>query len=195
MSRTDPPAAGRHDDRAPAQQVHGHGPGHHHYSAEELHNEDVAHEESDVNVRTILLFAAGLAVVTMFAAALISPLPMHPELRRMALAAFDHGIHLALVLTLCGVLALVVLSGGVSRIAVMFLLQAMLLMGCHRTRLWFARLWFGRRQRPDIATLYLPRDGSIAPVPASRPASQFGSEPPRPSPAGLRTTHRRGIPI
>ena len=71
MSRTDPPAAGRHDDRAPAQQVHGHGPGHHHYSAEELHNEDVAHEESDVNVRTILLFAAGLAVVTMFAAALM----------------------------------------------------------------------------------------------------------------------------
>ena len=42
--------------------------GHHHdehlYGREELHNEDVAHEHSDVNVRAILGFAGGLALVT-----------------------------------------------------------------------------------------------------------------------------------
>jgi hypothetical protein len=36
----------------------------HHYSAEELENEDVAHELSDVDVRGILAFGAGLVVVT-----------------------------------------------------------------------------------------------------------------------------------
>lgn len=38
-------------------------PGDHHYSAEELHNADVAHEPTDVNVRKILMFALGLATV------------------------------------------------------------------------------------------------------------------------------------
>lgn len=44
---------------------------HHHYTPEELHNVDVAHEEADVNVRTILFYAVGLAVVTMISAALM----------------------------------------------------------------------------------------------------------------------------
>lgn len=46
-----PPPAGHHDDE-------------HLYDQEELHNEDVAHEHSDVNVRAILGFAGGLALVT-----------------------------------------------------------------------------------------------------------------------------------
>jgi hypothetical protein len=45
----------KHTDPAPA--------GHHRYTPEELHNEDVAHEHSDINVRAIALFAGGLAVV------------------------------------------------------------------------------------------------------------------------------------
>ncbi|MEX1129863.1 MAG: hypothetical protein WEB50_14935 [Vicinamibacterales bacterium] len=46
-----PQPAGHHDDE-------------HLYDQEELHNEDVAHEHSDVNVRAILGFAGGLALVT-----------------------------------------------------------------------------------------------------------------------------------
>ena len=41
--------------------------GHHrhddHLYGDPLHNEDVAHEHSDVNVRAILIFAVGLAAV------------------------------------------------------------------------------------------------------------------------------------
>jgi hypothetical protein len=41
---------------------------HHHddhlYSNADLHNEDVAHEHSDVNVRALLVFAAGMVAVT-----------------------------------------------------------------------------------------------------------------------------------
>jgi hypothetical protein len=41
--------------------------GHHHddhlYDQSELHNEDVAHEHSDVNVRAVIAFAVGLAIV------------------------------------------------------------------------------------------------------------------------------------
>ena len=50
-------------------------PGHHShdehlYSSDaDLHNEDVAHEHSDVNVRALIAFALGLAVVTALAAA------------------------------------------------------------------------------------------------------------------------------
>jgi hypothetical protein len=45
----------------PTKPVHGHDD--HLYADEDLHNEDVAHEHSDVNVRALLLFAAGLIVV------------------------------------------------------------------------------------------------------------------------------------
>jgi hypothetical protein len=44
--------------------------GAHHYSDAELHNEDVAHEHSDINIRTVLAFGAGMAVVV-FASALL----------------------------------------------------------------------------------------------------------------------------
>ena len=43
----------------------------HHYSAEELHNEDVAHEHTDVDIRTILAFGGGLVAVTAICAVLM----------------------------------------------------------------------------------------------------------------------------
>ena len=46
-----PPADGHHDDE-------------HLYDQEGIHNEDVAHEHSDVNVRAIVGFAGGLALAT-----------------------------------------------------------------------------------------------------------------------------------
>jgi hypothetical protein len=45
--------------------------GGHHYSAAEMHNDDVAHEHSDVNFRTVLAFGAGMAVVVVVSAALM----------------------------------------------------------------------------------------------------------------------------
>ena len=39
--------------------------GPHHHDPAELHNEDVAHEHTDVNIKAILMFAAGLALVTL----------------------------------------------------------------------------------------------------------------------------------
>lgn len=70
MSRTDQPSS-RRDGRGAGHDDRGSHPGHHHYTPEELHNEDVAHEESDVNIRAVLLFALGLAVVTATAAVLM----------------------------------------------------------------------------------------------------------------------------
>jgi len=43
----------------------------HHYTDEEMHNEDVAHEQSDVNIRTLLAFAGALVLVVAFSAALM----------------------------------------------------------------------------------------------------------------------------
>ena len=43
----------------------------HHYTDEEMHNEGVAHEHADVNVRTILAFGAAIAVVVAVSAALM----------------------------------------------------------------------------------------------------------------------------
>lgn len=82
---------------------------------------------------------ASSILIMMFAAALLGPLPLHRELRRTAMLAFDHGVHLALVLTACGILALVVLSGSVTRLALMFAAQAIVLLGCRAARLWFTR--------------------------------------------------------
>ena len=45
--------------------------GGHQYSDEEMHNEAVAHEHSDVNVRTILAFAGALTLVVAVAAGLM----------------------------------------------------------------------------------------------------------------------------
>ena len=43
----------------------------HHYSDAEMHNPDVAHEEADINVRTVLMFAGGFAVIVLSAALLM----------------------------------------------------------------------------------------------------------------------------
>jgi hypothetical protein len=43
----------------------------HHYTDEEMHNVDVGHEHSDANIRMLLAFAAGLAVVVAISAGLM----------------------------------------------------------------------------------------------------------------------------
>lgn len=43
---------------APGRQSHGH------HDPSDMHNEDVAHEHSDINIRAVLGFATGLALVT-----------------------------------------------------------------------------------------------------------------------------------
>ena len=43
----------------------------HHYTDAEMHNPDVAHEEADVDIRTVLSFAGGLTVVVLVSAALM----------------------------------------------------------------------------------------------------------------------------
>ena len=47
----------------------GHPP--HHYTPEELHNVDVAHEESDVNLRAVMWSAAAIAVVCITSAVMM----------------------------------------------------------------------------------------------------------------------------
>jgi hypothetical protein len=49
----------------------GHGAAHHGHSPEELHNEGVAHETSDVNIRAILGFAGIVVVVTIVCGVLV----------------------------------------------------------------------------------------------------------------------------
>jgi len=65
MKPTDPPPPKASGGHAAA---HG---AHHHYSAEELHNEDVGYEASDVNVSPILGFAGIVAVVTIVCAVIV----------------------------------------------------------------------------------------------------------------------------
>ena len=45
--------------------------GGHHYTDEEMHNEDVAHEHGDVNPRTVIVFGIAMLVVIAFSAALM----------------------------------------------------------------------------------------------------------------------------
>lgn len=45
--------------------------GGHHYSDAEMHNDDVAYEHSDINLRTVLTFGAGMAVIVIVSAALM----------------------------------------------------------------------------------------------------------------------------
>jgi hypothetical protein len=49
----------------------GHGAHHLHYSADELHNEDVGHEVSDIDLRAILGFAGIVVVVTVVCAVVV----------------------------------------------------------------------------------------------------------------------------
>jgi hypothetical protein len=68
MTHADPPSPKASAGQGPAPNAPEHGAaahaGHHHYTAEERHNEDVAHEHSDINIRAIAMFTLGLAVVT-----------------------------------------------------------------------------------------------------------------------------------
>jgi hypothetical protein len=50
---------------------HGESGGHHHYTAEEMHNDDVAHEGSDVNLSAIIWSGIVLTVVCVFTAVLM----------------------------------------------------------------------------------------------------------------------------
>jgi hypothetical protein len=68
MASTDRPSRDGSDDGRLTNNAAPHA---HHYSAEELHNEDVAHEHSDVNIRTILAFGGGLAAVVVVCAVLM----------------------------------------------------------------------------------------------------------------------------
>src|SRR5689334_21240595 len=45
--------------------------GHHHYTDEEMHNEDVAHEHGEVNLRTVVGFGVAILVVVAFASVLV----------------------------------------------------------------------------------------------------------------------------
>ena len=85
-------------------------------------------------------FAVTVALIALlFSAALVSPLPLPPGLRQAALGAFDRGLHLALVLTVGGILSVIVLHGEISRIALTFTLLALALMAGYRVRFHLAQ--------------------------------------------------------
>ncbi len=69
--------------------------GPHHYSDAEMHNEDVSHESSDINIRTIISLAVGLAVVVVLAAGLMYAmfriLESHAEAEDPQLSPLAHG--------------------------------------------------------------------------------------------------------
>src|SRR3954471_18383509 len=46
-------------------------PAAHHYSDAEMHNEDVAHEHSDINIRSVVAFALGMAALMVASALLV----------------------------------------------------------------------------------------------------------------------------
>lgn len=62
----------------------------------------------------------------------------HP-IKNAALAAFDNTVHLAFVLSVASMLAVIVLHRHVNVAAMMFAGQAALLMVCYRTRNWLAQ--------------------------------------------------------
>lgn len=86
----------------------------------------------------------GLAVVTVLTMLLVgvavaTPIqPLRGPVKDLALAVFDHAVHLALVLTACGLLGMIVLHGTIPGPAAWFAGQALLLWGSHRARLHLA---------------------------------------------------------
>ncbi len=84
----------------------------------------------------------GLALVILLlsllvGAAIAAPMvPMWGAIKDAALVVFDHAVHLALVLTAAGVLGIIVLHGTITGPGLWFAAQALMLWGCHRTRLW-----------------------------------------------------------
>ncbi|WP_137125301.1 hypothetical protein [Roseomonas sp. HF4] len=91
-----------------------------------------------VGCKGSLAIILGVFALT-FGAALATPLGIPPMLRRLALGAFDHLLHLALVLSVAGSLGLLVLSGGVNGLSVLYAAFSLLLIACHRTRIWLTR--------------------------------------------------------
>ncbi len=71
-------------------------------------------------------------------AAVAAPIGFPAPLRRAALGVLDHLLHLALVLSVAGVLGVIVRHGGVPAVAVWFAVQALLLVAGHRLRLWLS---------------------------------------------------------
>lgn len=79
----------------------------------------------------ILALLVGVAVV--------APVLRVPEwMRTAALSTFDHTLHLAFVLSVCGVFGALVLQGKVTPVTLWFTGQSAMLWGLHRTRLWLA---------------------------------------------------------
>ena len=79
-----------------------------------------------------------LMALTVGAAVVAPMMPLSGIVKHVALLVFDHAVHLALVLTAAGVLGMIVLHGAVPGAAIWFAGQTLLLLGCHRTRLWLA---------------------------------------------------------
>ncbi|MEO3475247.1 hypothetical protein AAFN86_25525 [Roseomonas sp. CAU 1739] len=80
-------------------------------------------------VIVLMSLLVGVAIVTPM-------MPVSGMVKDVGLAVFDHAVHLALVLTVAGVLGMIVLHGTIPGPAVWFAGQVLLLWGCHRTRLW-----------------------------------------------------------
>ncbi|MBW6397273.1 hypothetical protein KPL78_05395 [Roseomonas sp. HJA6] len=82
---------------------------------------------------------AAVLMALLVGAAFATPMmPMAGPLKTVGLAIFDHMVHLALVLTIAGLVGLLVLHGPGSNLAALFVGQALLLWLCHRTRLWLS---------------------------------------------------------
>jgi hypothetical protein len=83
-------------------------------------------------------FALTLVMLALLVgAAVVTPMMSIPEhVARAGLAAFDHAVHLAFVLTASGLLGMIVLHGAVPGAAMWVGAQAVMLWGFHRTRLW-----------------------------------------------------------
>lgn len=82
-----------------------------------------------------------LLMALLMGAAVAAPtMPAGAPFKALALAIFDAIVHLAFVITLCGVLAMLVLHHGrLPMVGIGFLGQALLLWVCRRTRLWLAK--------------------------------------------------------
>jgi len=78
-------------------------------------------------------------VILLAAMPLVMPLMgAFGALRDIALWAFDHAVHLALVMSCTGMLGAIALAGKVSEPALWFAGHAAFLLICHRARLWLA---------------------------------------------------------
>ena len=78
-------------------------------------------------------------VALLLGVAVVAPVLRVPEwMRTAALSTFDHALHLAYVLSVCGVFGALMLQGKVTPVTMWFTGQAAMLWGLHRTRLWLA---------------------------------------------------------